>query len=1258
MSKINFVLTIDTEDKYGNTPDLIECDFKNDGNCGVLYLMEQLEKRNMRAVFFVNIYEHLNYHGIYEDYIENLCKQIDLRGHEVGLHSHADGCRLQFYKKQLDECNYEETKLILKYGVDFIKKTINKDVYSFRGGDCKINDYTFGCLSELGIHIDSSYWHTSPFQSNNLREYYSLNKVCYVNSEVIEFPIVNVIGRDGLIKKFDFNQISLDDFINIISNIEKRLIDDNEQDIYIQMMMHSFSLIDQNSKNRKLLYKKGSHSVYGVNEILKKKLESMLDFLHQKSTVNVTTFSDLILNHDLKNKVKTLNPSDSICFCNTLASYLSLYNFKTTNLPFDIERKKSVNGDVYVKPRLKTNIKCLHDVKFIQKFNKFTYTDNNVNGSLDALCLKDSLVDYCYQYRYSNNKFVYDLILSTIEYAENNYANFKESAHNISILIKNLEGFLFVYDLFVEYYIWSKLRLIETLIDKSISDLIVLIKKEEKYKDDVFRLMSYCIFVDPKFYHLYERQKYNLLSSCKYSSEILLNESRYKNNETIKNWGLSNLDKIVMFPPKIYVKDVISASELLLQGKLKVFESEIEIDCDVDDINWNNTKLTSTFNLYLQSLTPLGYLVQAFVKRKKIDYLKIGYKFFKSWLAYVNSAHVKNKYTWSSHSSALRTDNIINFLVNSSSLNLKKEQVFEILDCLFEHGIYLSESKNYEKGHNHGLMQDFSLLQLSMIFPNKQWLKLAQHRIFEQISLTFNSELLHTENSPSYSRMITTMLSRLKNWFIANKVDSNIDIEKYITQLNIFNRYCLKPNGYICNVGDSACTFYDDNIIKLKKNCLFRVTGYYFYNSSLPIGKMNTWKCFKCGYQNLTHKHCDDNSFLLYSKGNDIFIDGGIYAYKYDRYRTYFLSNKAHNSIVIDDETYDLKIENKKNCFISDYVENKNYCFIEGENNSYDNALWKRKFFTANDLTFICDEVQLKDKSRAVSQIFHLAPQISICSFNKNKVILQIPNTEFYVVIKQYGEIDSADDILGDKLKPGYGLYSLSNNHLDITHTIKFTKKGLSVNFITVIYIVNSAGEINLEGNEIISNSLFEQIEFTSSRNIFDFFEHLEFFINETFINYKQELFNKFNLQCNIFTPNDIIKMFNATSYNKINVHATQFDFYIESNLQQNDNPAYLQIGTYEVTKVALDNYFCLSCISSGNLSIRLAINCFDKSNILIKTSSSNVYSTNCNNLILLPKNAFNIRVYFRISNPGLSKVKFVSFSLHKELPVVIDNYV
>lgn len=316
-AKLKLIFTIDTEDAYGNVPNKIECDFGDAGACGVDYIMDTFERYDMRAVFFVNIYEHLRYSGEYDKYIENLVKEIDERGHEVGLHAHADNT-LGFYDKSLSQCSYEEQERILKYGKDFIQEILGKAPISFRGGAYGVNDDTFKILENEGFIYDSSYFYG--IEGNKFDTYNSLNNICKVDQNLIEFPVIRVIRSDGVLTKLDINTLSYEELTAVIEEMKER-----EGFEYAQLMFHSFSFIDQvGDGGGEYYFAEGSHIAYGIDDETQIKFEKFLEYISNDESVEVITFEQLNENE----LVLPTEESDGIFVCNSAEASETAEKFK------------------------------------------------------------------------------------------------------------------------------------------------------------------------------------------------------------------------------------------------------------------------------------------------------------------------------------------------------------------------------------------------------------------------------------------------------------------------------------------------------------------------------------------------------------------------------------------------------------------------------------------------------------------------------------------------------------------------------------------------------------------------------------------------------------------------------------------------------------------------------------------------------------------------------------------------------------------
>src|SRR5699024_4961685 len=102
---------------------------------------------------------------------------------------------------------------------------------------------------------------------------------------------------------------------------------------------------------------------------------------------------------------------------------------------------------------------------------------------------------------------------------------------------------------------------------------------------------------------------------------------------------------------------------------------------------------------------------------------------------------------------------------------------------------------------------------------------------------------------------------------------------------------------------------------------------------------------FKSGYKRLTHKHKDDLSVTYYVDGHDILVDSGKYNYSYtDKNRQYIVSPLAHNTITIEDETYELQNPYEDQLFLNiKSVRNQDdFKITSGINNLYKDTSLKR----------------------------------------------------------------------------------------------------------------------------------------------------------------------------------------------------------------------------------------------------------------------------------------------------------------------------
>ena len=280
----------------------------------------------------------------------------------------------------------------------------------------------------------------------------------------------------------------------------------------------------------------------------------------------------------------------------------------------------------------------------------------------------------------------------------------------------------------------------------------------------------------------------------------------------------------------------------------------------------------------------------------------------------------------------------------------------------------------------------------------------------------------------------------------------------------------IMPNGMIAQIGEKSNAAYVlHEPQESKKNeynfqhVIYPVFGSYFCRSNYgTIPQLDTWKYCKSGYDDNMKHHADDLSFMLYSKGYEIFTDSGSYNSNSDIYRAYFASALAHNTVIVDEDTYPFSYKHKNLigirtydlCSVSDYVSMYNY--------SYENVKIRRDFCSNGDLTVLIDCIESNNYHR-YSQLFHLAECISVVCAEDNYVKLKIADTGFFVNIIQINSPCRLSVINGNENIPLYGLISRVEDHIDTITTLKFETLSCNAEYITIIAISDDEDNVRLD---------------------------------------------------------------------------------------------------------------------------------------------------------------------------------------------------
>lgn len=250
---------------------LDQFDLKIDGiYCGITKMMKICEKHNVRATFFLNVYEYKKYG---ESEIEKIARQMDKRGFDVQLHTHPQWA-YDKEKRYMHQYTLKEQKQIIKDGKNLLKKWINKDTVIHRAGAYGANEDTLKALYANNIFYDSSFFFLHPkclLQSLNLKKNY-----ISISNDVYQIP-VNVFTLKQYASSFNFLEpleqivkydIDWTDSRTLITAIDKGI--EHHFDAIV-LFLHSFSFIKNYNENRKIADKVDIQEFDDVLEHVNKK---------------------------------------------------------------------------------------------------------------------------------------------------------------------------------------------------------------------------------------------------------------------------------------------------------------------------------------------------------------------------------------------------------------------------------------------------------------------------------------------------------------------------------------------------------------------------------------------------------------------------------------------------------------------------------------------------------------------------------------------------------------------------------------------------------------------------------------------------------------------------------------------------------------------------------------------------------------------------------------------------------------------------
>jgi len=553
-------------------------------------------------------------------------------------------------------------------------------------------------------------------------------------------------------------------------------------------------------------------------------------------------------------------------------------------------------------------------------------------------------------------------------------------------------------------------------------------------------------------------------------------------------------------------KNIFRYANTLLEGNFSIgYDSISPISFDATKIDFTfwqfqNQRPSNTYLLYAFGLRPVYILARAFEITDEFRYFQLASTLIGTLHSYLISCRDINAFAHNDHANAERVENLVYYghVANEKKVNLENREV--IFDLLMDCRNWLYDDRNYQQYHNHGILADKGLIIAAYCINDEESQVTIDHaikRLKEQIAFGYGNDSVHLENSFDYHIAITNQVKSIRTCLEYIRHPFSAELKLFLDKTYDFLVYAYKPNLQRPLFGDSKGTKsespesveYTDNLNLLyiatkgekgvkpqKLVSFFSDSGYIFLREHFEKEGFSdsTWLSLKSGFKSRIHKHQDDLSICLYSKGSDIFIDSGMYNFMHgDKLNQYMESVAAHTTVGVLGKSYSIAKNNGELLTIQQVAQGKDYDYVLASSRAYmDCAIYRHLFyFRQKNILIIYDEIH-SDKSQIFVQYFHLSPNLKALSLGKDRSVFQIANSGYSAVITQLEPVNNFAVLSGTRTDP-MSILSTGFSEYTETKSLQYFKKGNNVYFISVVEI---------KSNEFAQSTEFDLTAFSNGK--------------------------------------------------------------------------------------------------------------------------------------------------------------------------------
>ena len=342
--------------------------------------------------------------------------------------------------------------------------------------------------------------------------------------------------------------------------------------------------------------------------------------------------------------------------------------------------------------------------------------------------------------------------------------------------------------------------------------------------------------------------------------------------------------------------------------------------------------------------------------------------------------------------------------------------------------------------NNHGIFQIHGLMGLTRASDDADSKSDDTHYASEMMANLMESQFdangVHREHSPHYHIFVlrTFDLLMLSAWY-----ESSPELRQRLEKAHSVTKWLVDPEKRPACIGDSIPTVQDLEFPNGGNGSLqtssFHDSGYAIVRSPWNTPPKEATYLFLTGaYYSKTHKHRDCLSFEWYDRGRKRLSDSGKYGYNNDRYRTYVLSNRAHNTVEI--EGFDMLKMSPYGSAIKRVEEHSDGVTQLEAQLRFKAFTHTRNLYLSPGRWLIVDDQLSFTRRRGTTQWNHLALGSTLTSVGHGRMVFQAKDGLDLVVTNLTGA--TAEVLHGDTEK-WQGFISEGDNHIEPGYAVGFT---------------------------------------------------------------------------------------------------------------------------------------------------------------------------------------------------------------------------